>query len=86
MNLDQQSEKIVANSEGDIGFLGELLTYLEVWMKEFLNLALDMINSAGANYGDIRIVETLSEWIYLKNGHPLGKDRRFQCKAPGKES
>lgn len=38
-------------------------------MKDLAELALNTLNSKGAIYGDIRIVETISESIQVKNGN-----------------
>ncbi|MBI4722513.1 MAG: TldD/PmbA family protein, partial [Candidatus Stahlbacteria bacterium] len=37
-------------------------------MKELIDLALNVLNVKGASYGDIRIIDSNTESIYVKNG------------------
>lgn len=50
-------------------------------MKELVDLALNVINMKGASYGDMRIVESTTESMHVKNGNvtvlELGKNRGF---------
>lgn len=38
-------------------------------MQDLVDLALNVLNVKGATYGDIRVIDTIREAIYVKNGN-----------------